>query len=367
MGTGCERAAPRRLSIFAACVVALLLGAAAALPGSAAARGAVGSVPAGFFGIVPQAPLSAGDFDRMQGVVGIVRVPIYWSECEPEPGVYDFAAFDALVGAAAERGIRVLPFVYGTPPWLSPSLARPPLSKSASTAWAAFLRVLVGRYGQRGSFWAARTGPRLPIRSWQIWNEPNFLLFWRPRPSPAGYARLLAVSSRAIHSRDRGARIVAAGLAPVGAGLTPWDFLYDLYKVPGAKRSFDVVAIHPYASTIRRMTAQVKVARAVMRNAGDTAKPLLLSEVGVASGGDQPSSFVLGPTGQASFLADAFSLLLKNRHRWHIAGVDWFTWQDADSLDPYCSFCQGAGLFDVEGRPKPSWTAYKRAVAAAVR
>jgi len=273
---------------------------------------------------------------------------------------------DAIVCAAAQRGIRVLPFVYGTPPWLSSVPARPPLGLAASAAWSRFLRVLVGRYGQGGSFWAARTGPRRPIRSWQIWNEPNFLLFWKPHPAPAAYAKLLATSSRAIHSRDRGAKIVAAGLAPVGAGLTPWDFLYGLYQVPGAKQNFDVVAIHPYASTLRRMTAQVKVARAVMRNAGDAAKPLILSEVGVASGG-QPSSFVLGLTGQADFLSQAFSLLLKERQRWHIVGIDWFTWQDAASADPYCSFCQGAGLFDVEGHPKPAWTAYRRAVAGAVR
>jgi hypothetical protein len=357
----------KRSSLLAGCLVTVLLGVGAVLSGPAVAKVPVGPVPPGFFGVVPQAPLSAGDLDRMKGVVGTVRVPIYWSECEPEPGVYDFSTVDALVGAAAERGVRVLPFVYGTPPWLSPSMAQPPLSTSARSAWARFLRVLVGRYGQRGSFWAARTGPRLPIRSWQIWNEPNFVLFWQPRPSPRGYAKLLATSSRAIHSRDRGARIVAAGLAPVGAGLTPWDFLYRLYRVPGAKQNFDVVAIHPYASTLRRMTAQVKVARAVMRNAGDAAKPLLLSEVGVASSGDRPSSFVLGPAGQANFLADAFSLLLKERRHWHIAGVDWFTWQDAASSDPYCPFCQGAGLLDLAGQPKPAWTAYERAAAAAVR
>ncbi len=342
--------------------VLVVCGAALATGGKAAK-----AVPPGFFGVVPQAPLSADDLDRMQGAVGTLRVPIYWSECEPEPGVYDFTATDALVGAAAQRGIRVLPFIYGTPRWLSPVQSRPPLAAAASSAWARFLRVLVGRYGMHGSFWDARSGPRRPIRIWQIWNEPNFLLFWRPHPSPRGYARLLAVSARAIRSRDRDARVLAAGLAPVGAGLTPWNFLYDLYQVPGAKRSFDIVAIHPYASTMKRMSAQIKVARAVMRNAGDADKPLIISEVGVASGGAQPSSFVLGPTGQADFLSNAFALLLEQRRRWHIAGVDWFTWQDAVEPNSYCSFCQGAGLLDVEGRPKPSWTAFRRAVAGAVR
>jgi hypothetical protein len=341
-----------------------------ALSGSSAARSVTRpsptKVPAGFFGVVPQGSLSEAQLDQMKGVVGTLRVPVYWAECEPEQGHYDFTAVDSLVGSAAQRGIRILPYVYGTPAWLTSVPARPPLSPTATGAWAQYLRVLVGRYGPQGSFWAARTGPRLPIRSWQIWNEPNFLLFWKPRPSPGGYARLLATSARAIRSQDRAAKIVAAGLAPVGAGLTPWDFLYGLYQVPGAKRNFDVVALHPYASTIKRMEAQVKVARAVMRNAGDRTKPLIVSELGVASGG-QRSTFVKGPAGQASFLTRAFSLLLRERHRWHIAGIDWFTWQDSVTPNPYCSFCQGAGLFDVEGQAKPSWTAYRRAVASGVR
>ncbi|MET0557403.1 MAG: hypothetical protein ABW065_01850 [Solirubrobacterales bacterium] len=354
--------------VFAAIACLVTLASLAIPSSSSAARSSTpaGKVPPGFFGVVPQGPLSETDLNGMKGVVATLRVPVYWVDCEPEQGRYDFTTLDALVGSAAQRGIRILPYVYGTPAWLTSVPARPPLSGAASTAWASFLRVLVGRYGPGGSFWAARTGARLPIHSWQIWNEPNFVLFWKPKPSPRSYARLLAISSRAIRSRDRAAKIVAAGLAPVGAGLTPWDFLYGLYQVPDAKRNFDVVAIHPYASTLRRMTAQVKVARAVMRNAGDAAKPLIISELGVASGG-QRSVFVKGLAGQARFLSESFSLLLKERLRWHIAGIDWFTWRDSAAPNPYCSFCQGAGLFDVGGQPKPSWTAYKRAVAAAVR
>jgi hypothetical protein len=148
-------------------------------------------LPRQFFGIVPQRPLSARDLDRMEGVVGTLRIPILWSETEPEPGVRDFRRYDDLLGAAAERGIRVLPIVYGTPSWLASQPARPPLeSERARHAWSYFLRLLLARYGTGGSFWDGRER-RLPIRSWQIWNEPNFKLFWRPRPHPRGYARLL--------------------------------------------------------------------------------------------------------------------------------------------------------------------------------
>lgn len=352
-------------SVLTLCAVGLLAAAGAA---PAAAAPADAGVAPGFFGVVPQAPVSARDLGRMEGVVGTMRVPIYWPACEPLPGEFDFDELDGIVGAAAEHGVRVQPFVYGTPAWLSPDPARPPLgSAAARTAWAGFLRTLVARYGPRGAFWAGRSGRLPPIEQWQIWNEPNFLLFWHPHPSPPAYARLLAISARAIRSRDRGARIVAAGLAPVGAGLMPWTFLYRLYEVPGVKRSFDQVALHPYASTIARMTEQVRVVRAVMRDADDAGTPLLISELGVASWSGVHSAFVRGPAGQARFLREALSLLVAQRRRWRIAGVDWFTWQDLPSSDPYCSFCQGAGLFDLEDRPKPAWTAFRRVVAASVR
>src|ERR1700710_1098951 len=94
----------RSLSIvfFLTVSAALLLGV-----GAASAR----PVPARFFGVVPQGELGEADFDRMQGVVGTLRIPFYWYEIEPRPGAYDFARLDAVVGEAADRGIAVLPFV----------------------------------------------------------------------------------------------------------------------------------------------------------------------------------------------------------------------------------------------------------------
>jgi hypothetical protein len=331
---------------------------------SAAARSAVAP---SFFGVVPQGRPLARDFDRMRGTVGTVRIPVYWFQCEPRPGQYDFSALDEVVGAAAGQGIDVLPFVYGSPAWLTGDAARPPVASAQKRrAWAAFLRRLVERYGPGGAFWMGRE-QRLPIRRWQIWNEPNFLLFWRPRPSPRGYARLLAVAARAIRRIDPQGQVVMGGVAPVGAGLSPWGFLRRLYEVPGVRRNFDLAAVHPYASTLAGVRYDIERVRAVMNAAGDRTKRLLVSELGVASWGTIPSTFVLGVDGQAEFVRRTFRLLLHERRRWRIAGVDWFTWQDEVAADPHCSFCQGAGLFDVAGRPKPAWAVFRRVVSRAMR
>jgi hypothetical protein len=332
----------------------------AALAAPASARG----VPADFFGVVPQAPLSVRDFERMDGVVGSLRITVNWAQSEPQRGVFDFSQSDEAIGRAADRGIDVLPVMAGIPPWLEENPSGPPISSPpARRAWAAFLRHAVDRYGPGGSFWDGRRH-RQPIRLWQVWNEPNYLVYWRPRPSPDGYARLLRVAANAIRSRDPRAHIVLAGVAPVGAGLAPTEFLRRLYRVPGARGDFDVVALHPYASTVARMRDLILRVRRIMIAAGDVDKPLLISELGVASTGPASSTFIRGAAGQASFLREAFELLAVERRHWRIAGVDWFTWQDSAGGDPYCVFCQGAGLFDLDGRAKPAWAAFKRTVAS---
>jgi polysaccharide biosynthesis protein PslG len=333
------------------------------LVAAAPARAARAPVPRSFYGVVPQGQLAASDFARMRGVVGTLRVPVIWSQIEPRPGHFEFAGLDATVVSASAEGVRVLPFVYGTPAWLSTDPARPPLSSRARAAWAGFLRVLVRRYGSGGELWRGSSTP-LPVRSWQIWNEPNFLLFWRPRPSAVGYARLLDVSARAIRGADPGARIVAAGLAPVEGGMLPWVFLRRLLGVPGAIRHFDMVAVHPYASHLRDVALQVRLAREAMARAGGARMPLLVSELGVASNSQLPTSFNRGRIGQARFLRSAFRLLLRNRARWHIAGIDWYAWQDAQGPDPHCVFCEYAGLFDANGAPKPAWGAFRHIATA---
>ena len=348
-------------SLIVSCLAAfVLLGAA---PNAASARDAAPpKAPAGFFGVVPQAMPSESDFDRMAKSVETLRMPIFWSECEPGRGEYDFASVDHEIGAATERGVSVLPFVYGTPSWLGRQ-DKPPLAGEALTRWKGFLRVLVARYGPRGSFWKGRTHPEA-IRRWQIWNEPNFRLYWAPKIEPAGYAKLLHASATALRKADPGAKIVLAGVAPVGYGMKTWVFMRQLLRVPGVLHDFDFAAVHPYSATIPELDYQVEKVRTAMVTGGAGKKPLLVTEFGVASHGDYASAFVEGEEGQARFLRDAYERLLSMRHRWHIAGAYWYTWQDEARPDPHCGFCQGAGLLRLDGTAKSAWFVYQRLVAS---
>lgn len=345
----------RKVTIAAFCVVALLL----SLSGGPSV--ATASTPsAWFFGVVPQGPLAPSDYKRMRGVIGTIRIPIFWAEVEPQRGRYDFSGIDDVVGRAAEAGIGVLPFVWGSPRWIAADPARPPLDDSADRkAWALILRKLVGRYGPHGTFWQGRSAVR-PVRRWQIWNEPNFRLFWKPQVSSSGYARLLRIAAGAIHSRDPGARIILAGVAPIEGSPPPWVYLRHLLQEPGVTRDFDAVGLHPYAGSLLSLRYQIEQARLAMSVAGAGKVPLEITEFGVASGVGLESSMVKSPAGQASFLRRAYELLLQNRRRWRISGADWFTWRDGTRPDPHCIFCQGAGLLDAVGAPKPAWSAYRR-------
>ncbi len=346
------------LAIF---VITIASGVVAAAPAQA--------LPRSFFGVVPQSPLEARDFALMRGVVGTVRISIGWSQVEPRPGQYEFAELDETIVRAAAAGIRVMPFVSSTPSWLTHDPERPPLfSARARRGWSAFLARLVRRYGPGGTVWAD-AGRAMPIRQWQIWNEPNFLLAWHPKPAPRGYARLLRLSAWAIRAVDDRAEIVAAGVAPITAGMSPWVFLQRFYEVPGVRGSFDVAAVHPYAPTVADVILQVRITRRVMALAGDHRKPLLVTELGVASSSSIPSTYDRGLFGQATFLRRVFELLIRERDRWRIRGVDWFSWRDYPAADVHCVFCQYAGLFDLDARPKPAWWAFRRLAlrGAAVR
>jgi hypothetical protein len=343
----------------------VVLGVLALAPVPGAGAQAPETAPPGFFGVVSQAALTPADFERMEGVVGTLRVNFDWGAIEPAQGEADYAGLDAVVEAASEHGIRLLPVLSGRPGWLPLGRSGSPVGTAVGVAaWRRFVAAVAARYGPGGSFWKQSGIAAPPLRLWQIDNEPNFRLYW-PHPSPVLYARELRIAAAVLRRQDPGARIALAGLAPVTAGMPTWTFLRRLYRLPGIRHDFDFVALHPYSWNLFQLRYQVQRIRRVMSAAGDKRTPLLVSELGVSSGGPVPSAYDLGPRGQARFLRRSYGLLIAQRHRWRIAGVSWFSWQDVPYVEEHCSFCQRSGLIDAEGRPKLSWGSYRRVVDGA--
>src|SRR3954451_8484310 len=117
--------------------------------------------------------------------IRLIRQPFGWADFERDP-----QRFDDFVGAAAEAHIRVLPVLVGPDPGTSARGGmKPPAQPERFAGWAA---LMVQRYGRSGSFWKDHPDtPKLPVVSWQVWNEPNITAWWAPSPDPAAYASLL--------------------------------------------------------------------------------------------------------------------------------------------------------------------------------
>jgi hypothetical protein len=328
------------------------------------------------FGIVTAHPLDSADMRKMRlARVRSVRFLFGWSEIERRRGSYDWTKPDRVVGQLASHGIQPVPFVFGSPAWVSPDLTRPPLGAGPRAAWVAFLKAAVDRYGPGGSYWRDVYEQRfgddvkpVPITAWQVWNEPNLPNYFASASPPRDYAELLRLSHDAIASRDPSAEIVLAGMPGYGKPDTAWRFLDRLYHQPGFRGAFDVVALHPYARTVAQLRLEVEKLREAMAAHGSGGTPLWLTELGWGSG--KPNRFGLnkGIEGQDRLLRESFQLILDNRSAWRVERLFWYDWRDPRPGAPQpCSFCSTAGLLAHDGFPKPSWISYREFATGARR
>jgi hypothetical protein len=360
---------PGRIALIVAGVAAVLAAAAVVVvltsKSSNEASGASGDQ---LFGIARGAPLDNADLQKMVLTrVGAVRFVLDWPAIEQQQGSFNWAGADLTIGGLAAHSIEPFPSIYGSPPWISPDPARPPLlTADQRAAWESFLKALVERYGPDGEYWQGPYQQQfggaapVPVTAWQIWNEPNLPHYYAPKSSPSGYAELLRISREAILGQDPSAQIVLAGMPGYGKPDTAWKFLDELYRQPGFDGNFDAVALHPYARTIGQLTLEIRKLRAAMAEHGDGDTPLWLTELGWGSG--EPNRFGLnkGLKGQAELLKKSFELIEDHRAEWRVQRVFWFNWRDPPPGRRHaCSFCSSAGLLEYGGFPKPSWTAFR--------
>lgn len=299
-----------------------------------------------------------------QGVVA-ARADAYWEWAEPSAPVagahaYDWRRIDEVVLALARHGIRWQPIVAYSTDWATSapgSVAAPPQARYRSD-FAAYAAALVRRYGPSGAFWSDHPALRaLPVRTWEIWNEPNKSSFWGGHPDPAGYADLLTEASGAVRSADPGARVVFGGQAPDGGRF----LAAALAARPRVRDAFDAVAYHPYDLGVARVLAQVRDLRARLRSMGLGGTPLLLNELGWPARDDRAQGMP-GQSERAALLAGAATALA-----WSDCGVESiapYTWMSAEQ-DPGDAD-QWYGLWSASHGLTPGGLAYARVVRAEV-
>lgn len=303
------------------------------------------------------------NLDRVRATgAGLLRQTFDWARIEPSPGRYDLSFYDGYVEALARRRLRVLPILFNPPPFRSsaPANARrgtyPPRRPADMGDFGA---MLARRYGPGGSFWREHPRlPRLPVQTWQVWNEPNLRVYWPTGPDAAEYVQLIRATARGIRRVDPGAEIVTAGLPDSSHGVPLDEYVAGMYKAGGAG-AFDDLAVNPYGLDAHGVLQTVRQVRAVASANGDN-PAVWVTELGWATGGPQ-SDFRVSEAQQAQLLEQTLLALARRRDELRIRGVVYFNWRDST---PYAGgpdfFGLYTGLLRLNGQAKPALSAYKK-------
>jgi hypothetical protein len=327
------------------------LAAALLLVGAAHAGAAERRVPPGWLGVTVDGLVEADhaqEWDRMpRAGVETVRVAFWWSDLQPSPPggsnpSFNFRSTDALVIAAAERGLALLPVVQQPPLWAAGETGVFGSPPADMVAVRSIFAALVERYGPRGSLWRERPDiPRRPIRAWQVFNEPNLESRWTIQPFARKYVATLQAAASGVHNADPGATVVLGGLTNKS-----WEALSSIYAA-GARGSFDAVAIHPYSSSPANVVRIVRYARRVMRANGDARLPIWVTEFSWPAAGEMPApgpadwtlrafGSLLTNSQQARLLGRTIRRMFAARERLRIARLVWYTWLSAEATpDPF--------------------------------
>jgi hypothetical protein len=317
---------------------------------------ATARVPQGFVGTVLGDPVFPGmatqpelgaQFDTMVASgVESVRVVFDWSLAQPyktwsqvpadQAGNFssdgidnvptNWTVLDDLVAAAATRHLSLLPVVIGAPSWDGKHYTDAAVSiPRHDDGFAAFCAALAHRYGRGGTYWQAFS-PIVPITAWQIWNEPNLRGFWPIQPFARSYVTLLKTARTAIKREDPKAQIVLAGLANYS-----WAALRSIYKIPGARRLFDVVGLHPYTRTPQGVLTILQYGRDVMKAYGDATKPIIADEISWPSSQGKTVhttgyDFATTEKGQARNVGAVIPLLAAARNKLRLRAIYYYTW-----------------------------------------
>lgn len=152
-----------------------------------------------------------------------VRADLLWQRVE-RGGVYRFRAYDALMNALEARGMGALFILdYGHPDH-GGSIPR---TAEDIAAFGRFAEAAAGHFKGRD------------VR-YEIWNEPDTVQSWPPRPDAEEYAALLREAVWAIHRADPAAQVVSGGVSRLDL-----NFLRRVID-PGLAADLSAIGVHPY-------------------------------------------------------------------------------------------------------------------------
>lgn len=326
----------------------------------------------------------------------VVRLDLRWdlvaatarpaNPTDPADPAYNWAHYDAIVDTARQKGITLVPTIYGTPQWAADTA--PDAQAGGDPSYPAFgARPKdpqdAGDFAQAA---AARYAPK-GVRMWEAWNEPNIPLFLRPQwkreggkwvpASPETYSNMLKAMYAGIKKSDPQAIVAGGVTAPNGdmpetpggapcevastanCRVTPQDFVKGL-DADGLQPPMDVFSHHPYpirppSDAVNPGASYVDlyslpVLEKILDEGYLRGKPLWLSEFGVATEPVANQPYSRPPNLQKADLADAIARVRKDDR---VKTFIWYFLQDNPDWK--------SGLYDEAGKAKPAADEFRKA------
>ncbi|HLX08636.1 MAG TPA: NBR1-Ig-like domain-containing protein [Thermoanaerobaculia bacterium] len=342
--TICRPRFPRAAALVQAALLAVVL---VALPPAA------GASPYGVNIHAPQGSQLGFVLDNVQAAgIGWARIDFVWSNVETAPGVFDWSVYDALVQAAAARGVSIYATLAYTPAWATHG---PPITGVPDDpgTWTDFCARAAQRYASS-------------IQYWGLWNEPNLAQFWSGTRQEY-IDDILIPGAVAIHGANPAAKVGGPELAHISSS----QWYYWLQAVlQQAAGNLDFVTHHVYDSdgngaVTNRLNANTPFGgepglwtiidpsvKEVLQSTGWWGRPFWLTETGWESAAVSEA-----------VQADDYTGLLN----------DWFTANSGQSWISQIFFYEiedppGSpttwGILRADGSTKPAYVAYENFITA---
>lgn len=250
-------------------------------------------------------PLDRADVRRLvtrakRAGAATISTRALWVDLQRRSGAsYDWRPLDLVVDEAGAQDLQVRLRTGSVPAFALDRASRraasgdtarwrPPLTAGELRRWSDFLGDLTRHVRGRVDYI-------------EVWEEPNTRRYWRSGPDPEAFARLLAVSYGTIKRLDPSVTVISGGLRHNDIGFL--EAVYDAreQRSGAGEGLFDQVGVHPYSGdrgpdetstrwirggpfgAVDMNFTGFLAMRRVMRDNGDEAVPLYLSEFGYST------------------------------------------------------------------------------------
>jgi hypothetical protein len=183
-------------------------------------------------------PWVAADADAAAAAGATVsRTPLYWRGVQPTKSSWNWGAYDRIISAYSNRGMRVIVNVSAAPDWAKQNCGTSCVLNPANLAdFSAFVKTIAERYGTR-------------LAGIEIYNEPNSAKYWGAPADPEYYKQVLCAGYSGAQSASVRLPVAGGSLAPnmknANGDIRMDQYLSRMFQA-GAAPCMDAISFHPY-------------------------------------------------------------------------------------------------------------------------